>query len=175
MKRQVITFLCVLAAVAGLFSCDRFDRDEELGHVSQMIFVNAVRNYTSLFLSDPDWYGTDDSLAGHSCLFLDTLDVRFTINDGRNYGNDSVSQIVTLFQVGDSTVLQSEGYRYGSELWTHYYLEEPGLVNGKGLFHIDFYQTGQSQPWAWSELDIPDNPNSYSRYYDSENFVIGYY
>ena len=77
---------------------------------------------------------------------------------------DSINVVSTLVQIGDSTILTIDGYRYSKKFYAHLYTIEPGIINYGGKFHIDFYEIGKTTPWAWSEVIYrKDYDYSYSR------------
>lgn len=77
---------------------------------------------------------------------------------------DSVNVTTSLRQTKDSIVITTDGYIYADKFWAHLFTKDSGIVNGEGVFHVDFYETGKTTPWAWSEIRYHHAAISY--YYD---------
>ena len=67
----------------------------------------------------------------------------------------------TLIQIGDTATVVVDGYRYSDNLWAHLYTVDTGIINYKGMFRIDFYETGKTIPWAWSETTFEKDTTKY--------------
>ena len=98
----------------------------------------------------------------------------FHFTKGNKNNHDSVNIISSLLQIRDSIVLKTDGYRYSDYYWVHLYTVGPGIVNYEGRFHVDFYETGKTTPWGWSEITYHKS-NVYDRTYSCESPVLGWY
>ena len=106
----------------------------------------------------------------------DTLSIDI-ISSYKKDDSDSVNVTTTLRQVKDSIIVTTDGYTYSDKFWVHIYTVDPGIVNYEGKFHVDFYETGKTTPWAWSEITYTKSSeySSYSRSYSKSETKTGWY
>jgi hypothetical protein len=113
-----------------------------------------------------------------SSVLKDTLSIDFAYRYSRN--GDSVNVSSGLLQIKDSIFVTTDGYIYADKFWAHLFTADSGIINYKGVFHVDFYETGQTVPWAWSEIwynksDEEKTYYSYTKYYKkSETHKVWY-
>ena len=105
----------------------------------------------------------------------DTLSIDFIYRYSVN--GDSVNVSSTLLQIKDSIIVITDGYRYSDKFWVHMYTVGPGIVNYKGKFHVDFYETGKTAPWAWSEINYSGvrYRTNYGKSYNQDETQTGWY
>lgn len=108
----------------------------------------------------------------------DTLSIDFKSSISNREG-DSIFVISRLLQIKDSMILTVSGYRYSEKFWAHLYTEGDGIVNWDGVFHVDFYETGKTIPWAWSEIRYRRSSRHYHDgsyvHYDKDATKTGWY
>lgn len=90
----------------------------------------------------------------------DTLNMSFRWH-ANNVEGDSIDVLATLKQIGDSSMVIVNGYRYSDEFWAHLFTIDPGIINFEGKFHVDFYEVGKTTPWAWSEIAYQRDRDEY--------------
>ena len=90
--------------------------------------------------------------------------------------SDSVNVTTKLRQIKDSIIVTTDGYRYSDKFWVHIYTVDPGIVNYEGKFHVDFYETGKTTPWAWSEIKYNGvKLYNYGKSYSKSETITGWY
>ena len=90
--------------------------------------------------------------------------------------DDSINVVTTLYQFGDSNIVTVDGYRYSNRYFAHLYTVNPGIVNYEGLFHVDFYETGKTTPWAWGEVTYEKSDDGSTLYnYERSKPQVGRY
>lgn len=90
--------------------------------------------------------------------------------------DDSINVVTTLYQFGDSNIVTVDGYRYSNRYFAHLYTVNPGIVNNEGLFHVDFYETGKTTPWAWGEVTYEKSDDGSTLYnYERSKPQVGRY
>ena len=92
----------------------------------------------------------------------DTLSIDFI--DRYSSNGDSINVCSSIFQIKDSLVVTVDGYRYADKFWAHLYTAGTGIVNYKGKFCVDFYETGKTTPWARSEIEYSPSDKDKSEY-----------
>lgn len=134
----------------------------------------AVNHYDTLKnYSDPEMF--------MASALQDTLSMDYIARAGSNGSGDSVYVICKLLQIQDSIVLTVDGYRYSEKFWVHLFTADEGIINCEGKFHVDFYETGKTTPWAWSEINYHSSPSSNYNYdhhyinYLKDKTITGWY
>jgi len=110
-------------------------------------------------------------------VLKDTLSMDFVYRYSQS--GDSINVSSVLRQIKDSIVVATDGYIYADKFWVHLFTADSGIINYEGVFHVDFYETGQTAPWGWSEIRYrkPDKENSYSdyKYFKKDEIQTGWY
>ena len=147
--KKVIYFMYVILATVLMTSCitQEWDPDEEIKVLSDKWSSNYVDNVLR--------YAMDSKTS-----LKDTLSIDFTRRERE--GGDSVNISSVLFQIKDSMVVTVDGYRYADKFRAHLYTVDAGIINYKGKFRVDFYETGKDTPWISSEIEY--NPSDESKY-----------
>ena len=147
--KKVIYFMYAILATVLMTSCitQEWDPDEEIKVLSDKWSSNYVDNVLR--------YAMDSKTS-----LKDTLSIDFTRRERE--GGDSVNISSVLFQIKDSMVVTVNGYRYADKFRAHLYTVGAGIINYKGKFRVDFYETGKDTPWISSEIEY--NPSDESKY-----------
>lgn len=148
-----IVFFALIVVVSWAFTgCEgrNWDTDDELRGITadwSYIYVSRVMDCSLSDTIIEDQFGT----ASVTVSKKDTLklDVKWQFSEEKG---DSVNIHSSLVGVSDSVAVVVDGYRYSDDFWAHLYTTDPGIINYEGKFHIDFYETGKTTPWAWGEV-----------------------
>ena len=150
--KKVALYTSLLITV-GFVSCKEkeWDTEQELKELtySWLYFVEEVMSY-SVDLDDTLTYKNDKIQIIAKSRLTDSLFVEFKYNINEPT-SDSVNVTSTLTQIRDSFVVKVDGYRYSQKYWAHLYTVDEGILNYEGKFRVDFYETGKTTPWGWSE------------------------
>ena len=165
-----VAVLCTLAACQG----KDWDTDEELMNLTDNWsygYVDYTLDYTLQKIVEEDY----DGIVITTTVIKDTICREFHhITDVEE--DDPVNVVTTLYQFGDSTIVTVDGYRYTNKYFAHLYTLDPGIVNYEGVFHVDFYETGKTTPWAWGEIKYDKDSDKKSYYpYKRDNAQVGRY
>ena len=170
-----VTLYVLLLISACLVSCkgEEWDTEEEMRELtlSWCYFVDDIMHY-SIQLNDTLKYKDDKIKIIAKSSLKDSLFVEFKY-DVHQPGSDSLYVTSTLTQIGDSTIVKTDGFRYSDKFWVHLFTIDPGIINCDGIFHIDFYEIGKDTPWAWSEVKYRKSNRAYSAI--KEDVVIKWY
>lgn len=178
MKKITLYFALIVAAVSALTACEgrEWDTDDELKSLSIVWSNNYVSDVLDYVFETVDSTSNKDGRTiTYTASINDTLNLEFhwKIN---SVGGDSVNVGSTLIQISDSSIVKVDGYRFSDGLWAHLYTVDPGIINCEGKFHIDFFETGKTTPWGWSEIVYHKNFDEYRwRPYSTESPTIGRY
>lgn len=174
-----ITLYIALIAVTGsvLTACGGrdWDTDDELECLTKKwsYYVSDVLDL--VFENIDSTKNNDGRLVTLIASVNDTLNLTFHWL-ANSVGGDSVNVLATLIQVGDSSIVIMDGYRFSDNLWAHLYTVDPGIINYEGKFHIDFYETGKTTPWAWTETTYEkDTSEDHYRLYICNSPKVGRY
>lgn len=169
--------LYMLMAIMALSSCrgHEFDTKEELEDLSKSWASKYVEQPLSnrIFASDTikGYYDKHEFIV--NTQLSDSLSSVFIFRYNNTDG-DSVNVTSKFLQVRDSVVVTVDGYRYSKKFWAHLFTVDPGIINFEGKFHIDFYETDETTPWACSEIVYHrDTVNNF--YYYTDKPVITWY
>ncbi|MBO7589942.1 MAG: hypothetical protein J6T18_11025 [Bacteroidaceae bacterium] len=169
------------AVVACIMACkgNEWETDEELEWLTE----SWARDYVSYTLNQAI-ISTDTTskldnkyrktTITSTSVLSDTIYREFHFTKGNENKTDSVNVISALLQIRDSIIVNADGFRYSDKYWVHLYTIDPGIVNYEGKFHVDFYETGKTTPWGWSELTFRKDSGRYAPYF-FENALIGWY
>lgn len=162
MKKVSLYFALIVVAVSALTACEgrEWDTDDELECLSNnwSNYVSDVLDY--IFESVDTTKNNDGRIKTITASINDTLNLKFTWK-ANNVGGDSIDVESTLIQIGDSSIVKVDGYRYSDGLWAHLFTVDPGIINCEGKFHIDFFETGKTSPWGWSEITYQRERDEY--------------
>ncbi|MBP5422196.1 MAG: hypothetical protein J6Y78_07140 [Paludibacteraceae bacterium] len=166
-----ISYYIVVVVLTCLAACQgkEWDTEEELSKITES-WAHSYVNYT---LDQLVKKSIDGSVIIATSV-NDTLYREFHHLSSFEKG-DSVNVISTLTQIDDSTIVTVEGYRYSKNYYAHLYTLDPGIINYEGKFHIDFYETGKSTPWAWSEITYKSSLDVFYFNHDSGLLKVGHY
>ncbi|MBO4561502.1 MAG: hypothetical protein J5705_06020 [Bacteroidaceae bacterium] len=177
------TIYLLIAGLVGFMSCrgNDWDTEEELKALSRT-WANDYVDYTlrQVVLAADTSKGVrnggyvGDNITTTSVL-KDSLMSVFHFTKGNEYNHDSVNIICSLLQIRDSIVVKADGYRYSDKYWVHLYTVDPGIVNYEGKFRIDFYENGETTPWAWSETTFEKAAESHYKPYKRNDPKVGRY
>jgi hypothetical protein len=161
-----VAVLCTLAACQG----KDWDTDEELMNLTDNWSYGFV-DYTLQKIVEKDY----DGKVIITTVIKDTICREFHhISDFEE--GDSVNVVTTLYQFGDSTIVTVDGYRYTNKYFAHLFTIDPGIVNYEGIFHVDFYETDKTTPWAWGEITYKRiNKTGLAPAYTSGSTKVGRY
>ena len=150
--KKVIYFMYAILATVLMTSCitQEWNPDEEIKVLSDKWSSNYVDNVLR--------YAMDSKTS-----LKDTLSIDFTRRERES--GDSVNISSVLFQIKDSMVVTVNGYRYADKFRAHLYTVGAGIINYKGKFRVDFYETGKDTPWINSEIEYsPYDGNKYKSF-----------
>ena len=177
MKKFSLYFALIVVIASALTACEGrdWDTDDELECLSNnwSYYVSDVLEY--IFESVDTTKNKDGRISTITASINDTLNLEFHWKTNSVNG-DSVNVSSTLFQIGDSSIVKVDGYRYSDGLWAHLFTVGSGIINCEGTFHIDFYETGKTSPWGWTEIEYHKNLDQY-RYnpYERGDTKVGRY
>lgn len=162
------TLYLFVAVVTSLVACQgkEWDTEEELSRIAKSWTYGYVEYALSGIMDDIDTLsGGKDSKFIITTTIKDSLRREYHHKAGWESG-DSADVLTTLVQIGDSTIVTTDGYRYSKKFYAHLYTLDQGIINYEGKFRIDFYETGKTSPWAWSEVKFEKNTrgNRYEPY-----------
>ncbi|MBO7416060.1 MAG: hypothetical protein J6U22_05745 [Bacteroidaceae bacterium] len=161
--RKIILYVSLLVS-ACLVSCkgEEWDTEEEMRELtlSWCYFIDDIMYY-SIQLNDTLEHKDDKIKIIAKSSLKDSLFVEFKY-DVHQPGSDSLYVTSTLTQIGDSTIVKTDGFRYSDKFWVHLFTTDPGIINYDGIFHIDFYEIGKDTPWAWSEVKYRKSNRNHS-------------
>ena len=164
MKKFTLYFLAV---ITSLVACQgkEWDTEEELRRITESWTYGYVEYPLDDIIAKKDSLtdGKDSELIITSTL-KDSLRREYHHRSGWEYG-DSVDVLSTLVQIGYSTFLTIDGYRYSKKFYAHLYTIDPGIVDYEGNFYIDFYETGKTTPWAWGKVTYSKDSTDKNKYY----------
>lgn len=167
MKKNALYFLLAFFAVIGIVSCEGrdWDTDDDIKDLS----TSWSNEYVDLAL-DQKIFDRDSSYdkkwSVTTSVLRDTLYKKIHSSYASKYPNrDSVDVISTIIQIRDSLIVKVDGYRYSQKYWAHLYTVDEGILNYEGKFKVDFYETGKTTPWGWSEITYSRNKDTSDRYY----------
>ena len=174
--KKIIYFALIVVASWAFTGCEgrNWDTDDELMGITYDWSYVYVSRVMDCLISDTiieEKFGT----ASVTVSKKDTLklDVRWQFSEEKG---DSVNVHSSLVEISDSAAVVVDGYTYSDDYWAHLYTIDPGIINCEGKFHIDFYETGKTTPWAWGEVTYQkryDGMTAY--YYDSSKPQVGRY
>lgn len=157
----------ILVLLAGLSSCTgvEWDSSETLMGLSK----SWASEYVGALIPIPT---TDDTRTIET--LNDTLHLKYQFN-GCERG-DSIRITTTIRQIDDSLIVFTDGYRFSNDIKAHIFTPGTGIINYSGTLHIDFYETGQINPWAWTEITFDEYAKESGYKYNSfKNASIGWY
>ena len=159
--KKVIYFMYVILATVLMTSCitQEWDPDEEIKVLSD--------KWSSKYVDNALRYAMDSKTS-----LKDTLSIDFTRRERE--GGDSVNICSVLFQIKDSMVVTVDGYRYADKFRAHLYTVGAGIINYKGKFRVDFYETGKDTPWISSEIEYSPSDKSEYKPYSKGSKTIWY-
>ena len=154
MKKIALYFVLILFAFVAFASCKgrEWDTHDELKALTgnwASEYVSEVLNH--VFEDKDTTYRNNGRVVKIIASIKDTMNLSFRWQAG-NVEGDSIDIVSTLIQIGDSSTVIVNGYRYSDEFWAHLYTIDPGIIKYEGKFHVDFYEVGKTTPWAWSEI-----------------------
>ena len=175
MKKITLYFALIAVTTFVITSCEgrSWDTDDELKSLTNNwshYYVDDVLDY--VFENIDSTKNNEGRLVTLTASVNDTLNLEFHWQANKIDG-DSINVSSSLLQIGDSSIVIVDGYRYSDGLWAHMFTVDPGIVNYEGKFHIDFYETGKTTPWAWSEKTFTKSDGYY--HYSSEDPKVGRY
>lgn len=154
-----VRFFAILVAVTitsglAITSCTtQHETDEMLLEYTEDCYHYFVRNNYS--------YIIDTALIGYgyeifpTVILKDTVEVRkhFSTRCDTNY---EIPCDVNLHirQIQSDDTLTVDGYENGQKLKSHIFTAGEGIVNGKGVFHVDFMTLDNADVWAWCKFEI---------------------
>ena len=164
MKKIALYFVFMLFAFVAFVSCEgrEWDTHDELKALADnwaSEYVSEVLNH--VFEDKDTTYRYKGRVVTVVASIKDTMNLSFNWQ-ADNVDGDSINIVSTLFQIGDSSTVILNGYRFSDEYWAHLYTIYPGIINYEGKFHVDFYETGKTTPWAWSEIAYQRDRDEYS-------------
>ena len=144
-----IALYCILAVLTCLTACQGKDWDTE----DELTILTA--NWSQGFVEYTLDKAVEEDKNGGK--YVITTVIKDTIcREYHHYSNyekdDSIDVVTKLYQFGDSNIVTVDGYRYSNRYFAHLYTIDSGIVNYDGVFHVDFYETGKTTPWAWGEV-----------------------
>ena len=176
MKKIALYFILIAVTVPFFTACGgrEWDTDDEMECL--------INNWSYYYVSDVLIYvfeSIDTTKKDEGRIKSITASINDTLNlefhwKANSIGGDSIDVTSTLIQIGDSSILKIDGYRYSDELWAHIFTVDPGIINYGGKFHIDFYETGKTTPWGWSEITYKKDEDYYLPY-SKETPKVGRY
>lgn len=176
MKKIKLYLALIVAASWTLTGCEgrNWDTNDELMGITtdwSYFFVSKVMDCSVIDTLFEEQFGT----ASVTVSKKDTLklDVRWQFSEEKG---DSVNIHSSLVGISDSVAVVVDGYRYSDDFWAHLYTTDPGIINYEGKFHIDFYETGKTTPWAWGEVTYQKSDDGSRAYnYKSSKPQVGRY
>lgn len=176
MKKIALYVLLATVAVIGIVSCvgRDWDTDFEIKDLStswsykyvDLVLNQKIKNIDTTF--HKEWSIT-------TSIITDTLYKEIHSSYASEYPNrDSVDVTSIFIQIHDSLIVKVEGYRYSQKYWAHLYTVDEGILNYEGKFKVDFYETGKTTPWGWSEITYSKNKNDRYDLYNKKT-EIGWY
>lgn len=166
MKKYTLYILAIITICLAACQGKEYDPKRELRDITTYWsgqYVARLLN-KSIYVS-----GSDTSTVSTS--LNDTISAKYKFDHALNNG-DSVNMVSTLLQIGDSIVVTTQGYRYSDKFWAHLFTADSGIINFNGKFHVDFYETGKTTPWAWGEVTF--SPIVEDGYYHYDNLPYEY-
>jgi hypothetical protein len=173
------SFIILVAATAfsvGIISCGFFgaqwDAEETLTGFSNSWasrYVGSPINDFNLFRND-----ILDSIRNNGSGLKDTISVDYRFMESDH--GDSVNITTSIKLIDDQIVVISDGYRFSDDLRAHIFTVDPGIIDCSGKVHIDFYRTGETNPWAWGEVTFKVREDDIGYYYGNfEDTEVGWY
>ena len=165
MKKIAFYYVLILSGFVAFVSCEgrEWDTHDELEALTTNWATIYVSNVLDHVFEVKDTTYSDNGRITVITSMKDTMNLSFSW-EGYQVDDDSTNIVSTLIQIGDSSTVTVDGYRYSDEFWAHLYTVDPGIINYEGKFHIDFYEIGKTTPWAWGEITYLRNRDDY-RYY----------
>ena len=177
--KKIIFYKLAIIAMVILTSCEgrEFDPVEDISGLARnwsYWYVDDVLDYVVDNYDTIGYYS--DRITAITSNLKDTLSIDFTYRYNDDDG-DSVNVLSSLLQIKDSIIVTTDGYRYSDKFWVHLYTVYPGIVNYEGKFRVDFYETGKTTPWAWSEIIYTKSSENYrySTPYSKSETKTGWY
>ena len=176
--KKFALYLSIIAFLTGLVACEgkAWDTDESLKEITYVWsgnYIDYVYNNLAIEKIDTIEYSYKEKMY-ITTDYKDTLRNVIRFVQSKDEKEDSVDVVSTLVQYGDTVIVTTDGYRYYDELWAHLYTLDPGIINCEGIFHVDFYETGKTTPWAWGEVPYQKTEDSYTRR-QFDNIKVGRY
>ena len=140
-KFAVISYILVL--ITGFVSCTGVEWD------TRETFTCLSKSWASEYLGAVIPLDEVND-RGTVIILKDTLSLDYHFK-GCERG-DSINITTSVKKFDDSVIASTEGYRFSNSIKAHIFTVSPGIVNYSGTLHIDFYETGKSKPWAWTEV-----------------------
>jgi len=176
MKKFTLYISLAFSAVIGIVSCvgRDWDTDDEIKDLStswskeyvDLVLDQKIKNIDTTY--HKEWSVT-------TSIITDTLYKVIHNSYASKYPDlDSVEVTSTFIQIHDSLIVKVEGYRYSQKYWAHLYTVDEGIINYEGKFKVDFYETGKTAPWGWSEINYSKNLNDRYELYNKKT-EIGWY
>lgn len=164
-KKKISYIQFAFIATVLLSSCEarEWDPAEDLSGLTEKwseYYVDRVYKYKVIHYDTLGSYVSAPIKYTISSL-KDTLSIGITHRTGDMEG-DSIYVISKFLQIKDSMIVTVDGYRYSEKFWAHLYTTGDGIVNSEGVFRVDFYETGKTVPWAWSEIRYRKSFGGYS-------------
>lgn len=158
-----IAIYCAVVVLTCLSACQgkTWDTEDELTMLT-VVWGQLFVDYT-LDKIDEDSIVNENGRVVVKTIKGDTIchEIHHSFN---SEDEDSINVITTLYQIGDKTIVTVDGYRYSNKYFAHLFTTEPGIVNYEGKFHVDFYETGKTAPWAWGEVTYRKKVDEYKPY-----------
>ena len=176
MKKIILYFALIVVASWTLTGCEgrNWDTDDELACITAYwsdVYVSRVMDCLHDDTIIEDRYGHPSVIVSKE----DTLKLDMRWLSGKEEG-DSADVHSSLVVVNDSVAVVVDGYRYSDDFWAHMYTIDPGIINYEGKFHIDFYETGKTTPWAWGEVTYEKSDDGSTLYnYERSKPQVGRY
>ena len=163
MKKIALYFVLILFAFVAFASCkgrewDTHDEMKALTGNWASEYVSDVLN--KIFEVEDSTYKNKGREYTITTSIKDTLNMTFSWHATKVEG-DSIDVHATLMQIGDSSKVIVNGYRYSDDFWAHLYTTDPGIINYEGKFRVDFFETGKTTPWAWGEITYQRDRDEY--------------
>lgn len=162
MKKIALYFVFMLFAFVSFVGCEgrEWDTHDELEALTgnwASQYVSEVLNH--VFENKDTTYSKNGRYTVIASM-KDTMNLSFSWESDQVMG-DSINVVSTLVQIGDSSTVIVNGYRYSDEFWAHLFTIDPGIINYEGKFHVDFYEVGKTTPWAWAEIAYQRDRDEY--------------
>ena len=162
--KRIALYICVIITTC-LAACNGmvFEPEEDLEDITRRWSIS----YVELLLENA-FYGNSSDSNMIISVFNDTVSVIYLYKNSDD--EDSVNVISNLYQLNDSIVLTTDGYRFSKKYWAHLFTTDSGIINYNGTFHVDFYEIGKTTPWAWGEVRYLKQ--SKGKYYNSNDYSV---